>query len=334
MVKKNRFALRKMKTAGSATEGRTLLLPDKTICNSPCPINDVGTVVSSMKSNSLYFLLCALFSMLILAGCATPEDIGRMRYDLINLRSKVNDIDSRIPGQGGQLNERLAGLEEGREATNRSVSDMLMNVQSLTAELQILTGRLDELQYSSEKSSKELTESNETITTRIKELETAINELKEKLAGLELQRVAPEKQKTVEKAKKTENEEKDIYMEAYRTFKKENFTAAREQFEALLGKYPESELSDNARFWISESYYREKNYEDAILAYQELFDNNPQSDKVPGALLKQGLAFYELKKERIGKTILEQLVEKFPDSKQAGIAKKKLNPAEAAKKKQ
>ncbi|MEF9426122.1 MAG: tol-pal system protein YbgF [Candidatus Mariimomonas ferrooxydans] len=279
--------------------------------------------------------------MLILAGCATPEDIGRMQYDLINLRSKVKDIDSRIPGQGGQLNERLAGLEEGREATNRSVSDKLMNVQSLTAELQILTGRLDELQYSSEKSSRELTESNETITARIKELETAINELKEKLTRLELQRVSPEKQKTVEKAKKTEDGEKtpetkakDIYLEAYRTFKEEKFKAAREQFEALLGKYPESELSDNARFWIGESYYRRKNYEDAILAYQELFDNNPRSDKVPGALLKQGLAFYELKKERIGKTILDQLIEKFPDSEQAGIAKKKLNPARDTKKKQ
>ncbi|MEF9437682.1 MAG: tol-pal system protein YbgF [Candidatus Mariimomonas ferrooxydans] len=289
----------------------------------------------------MYFLLCALFFMLILAGCATPEDIGRMQYDLINLRSKVNDIESRVPGQGGQLNERLAGLEEGREARNRSVSDMLMNVQSLTAELQMLTGRFDELQYSSEKSSKELTGNNETITARIKKLETAINELKEKLAVLELQRVSPEKQKTVEKAKKTddegktpETEAKDIYMEAYRTFKEEKFKAAREQFEALLGKYPESELSDNARFWIGESYYRGKNYEDAILAYQELFDNNPQSDKVPGALLKQGLAFYELKKERIGKTILDQLIEKFPDSEQAGIAKKKLNPARDTKKKQ
>ncbi len=278
--------------------------------------------------------------MLILAGCATPEDIGRMQYDLINLRSKVNDIESRIPGQGGQLNERLAGLEEGREATNRSVSDMLMNVQSLTAEMQVLTGRLDELQYSSEKSSKELTGNNETITARIKKLETAINELKEKLAGLELQRVSPEKQKTVEKAKKTDDEgktpetkAKDIYMEAYRTFKEEKFKAAREQFEVLLGKYPESELSDNARFWIGESYYRGKNYEDAILAYQELFDNNPRSDKVPGALLKQGLAFYELKKERIGKTILDQLIEKFPDSEQAGIAKKKLNPSRDTKKK-
>ncbi len=271
--------------------------------------------------------------MLILAGCATPEDIGRMQYDLINLRSKVNDIDSRIPGRGGRLNERLAGLEEGQGATNRSVSDMLMNVQSLTAELQILTGRFDEVQYSSEKSSRELTENQDTMTSQIKTLEAAVNELKATLAGLELQLASPEKQKPVEKAKKTENgektpetEAKDIYMDAYRTFKEKKFKAAREQFEALLEKYPESELSDNARFWIGESYYRGKNYEDAILSYQELFDKNPQSNKVPGALLKQGLAFYELKKERIGKTILDQLVEKFPDSEQAGIAKKKLNP--------
>ena len=84
----------------------------------------------------------------------------------------------------------------------------------------------------------------------------------------------------------------------------------------MLNNYPDSEYSDNARFWIAESYY-EGNYEDAILAYEELFKKNPQSDKIAGAMLKQGSAFYELNDKKTGNIVLEKLIEKFPDSEQA-----------------
>ncbi len=77
--------------------------------------------------------------------------------------------------------------------------------------------------------------------------------------------------------------------------------------------YSKNEYSDNARFWIAESYYKDGNYEDAILAYEELFKKNPGSDKESGAMLKQGLAFYALKDRKTGKIILEKLMDKYPD---------------------
>jgi len=95
--------------------------------------------------------------------------------------------------------------------------------------------------------------------------------------------------------------------------------------EVWQNKYPENEYSDNARFWVAESYYAEGGYEDAILAYEELFKKNPESDKVPGAMLKQGLAFYALKDNNTGKIVLEKLIEKYPDSEQAKLARKKIN---------
>ena len=41
-------------------------------------------------------------------------------------------------------------------------------------------------------------------------------------------------------------------------------------------------------------------------------------------MLKQGLAFYALKEKKTGQLILEKLIEKFPDSEQARLAKKKM----------
>jgi tol-pal system protein YbgF len=274
--------------------------------------------------------------------------VGKLQYDLIQLRSDVRNIKTQIPGQKGELNERLQNLEEQQKATSKAVSDLLIKVQSLTTELRILTGRFDEAQYFSEKSSKELTESKDTLIAQIKGLEVAVNELKEKLARLESAEIPFKKQNPYEKAEKAEEqtskelkesrslgtakEVKDIYMEAYKIFKENKFTDAREKFEALLEDYPENEYSDNARFWIGESYYKEKNYAEAILAYDELLKKNPESNKVPGAYLKQALAFYELKEEELGKITLEILIEKFPDSEQAKIAEKKLSPPIPVKK--
>lgn len=328
-----------MKPAGRVTEGRTLLLQSK----KNWEVGNRKWEVGILLLTSYFLLLTSVF----LSGCASTDRVGRLEYDLINLRSEVKGLKKPMQ-ERGQLNKRLKGLEEEQKATGKAVSDLLMKVQSLTTELQILTGRLDEVRYFSEKSSKELTESKDTLIAQIKGLEISVNELKEKLARLESAETSFEKQKPDEETKKaeeekseepkesrslgTEREVKDAYMEAYKTFKENKFTEARKKFVALLKDYPENEYSDNAQFWIGESYYKEKNYEDAILAYEELLKKNPGSDKVPGALLKQGLAFYELKDEKTGKILLEKVIEQFPDSEQAKIAKKKISPPASTQK--
>ena len=271
-------------------------------------------------------ILCALCSMFIFAACATPEDVGKVQWEMNELKADVKDIKQRSqalerqkPGQDEQLNKRLSGLENEQKATSNAVSDLLIKVQSLTTELKVLTGRFEESRYFSEKSSKELVEGKDTLIAKVKELEVTVNNLNKKLADLETTKVPAEKQKPAE-------EVKDFYMEAYKAYKANDFEGAREKFKTILKNYPESEYSDNSRFWIAESYYKEKNYEDAILAYEELIKKNSGSDKIPGAMLKQGLAFYELNDKKTGKIVLEKLIEKFPDSEEAQVAKQKLIP--------
>jgi tol-pal system protein YbgF len=134
--------------------------------------------------------------------------------------------------------------------------------------------------------------------------------------------------------KKEGTEIKNVYKEIYATYKQEKFKEAREKFEAFLKDYSENEYSDNARFWIGETYYKEGNYKAAILAYERLLNETPESDKVPGALLKQGMAFYELGEEETGRIILKKLIEKFPDSEQVQVAKKKLGSLKSSQTKE
>ncbi len=284
-------------------------------------------------------VLCVL-SLFFLSACASTEDVGRLQWDLNELKTDVKDVKQKSqtfermrPGQEEQLNKRLIGLENEQKATSSAVSDLLIKVQSLTTDVHVLTGRFEETRDFSEKNSKILAETKDSL----KELEITVNALKEKFPKSEETQSPAEKQKPeeVEKEKKLpEKDVKDLYMEAFKVYKANDFEDAREKFQTILKDYPENEYSDNSRFWIAESYYKEKNYEEAILAYEELLKKNTKSDKVPGAMLKQGLAFYELKDKKTGKIVLEKLIEKFPDSEEAKIAKQKLASASPPAKKQ
>jgi tol-pal system protein YbgF len=268
--------------------------------------------------------------------------MGRMQYDLIILKSEVKEL-KKAGNLEGQMDRSLKGLEEEQKAVRESVSDLFMKVQSLSSEFQVLTGRFDEALYFSEKSTKELVEERNSLIAQLKELEIAVRELEKKIASsapprpdakdLQTGDTRNSDPPTKASGDTPKKQVKEAYMEAYGEIKDNRFSDAREKFESLLKDYPENEYSDNARFWIGESYYKEKNYEDAILAYEDLLKENPKSEKVSGALLKQGFAFYELKDEETGTIILEKLIEQFPDSEQAKIARKKIRPPAPPKKK-
>lgn len=292
----------------------------------------------------VFFVLCSF-----LIGCATSDDVGMIQWDINTLRSDIKEIkkrsqsiETRIPGQKKQLDSKLQDIEETQKATARTVSDLLIQIQSLTSEFQVLTGRFDEARYVSEKSSSELLESREMLLDKLKEMELEVADIKKKITQTENEIKAIRESRKAEEIKKTKKEKKkktvvsgkkeglqntkirDIYLAGYQAFKKGKTADAREKFTSLLKDYSENEYSDNALFWIGETYYKDGNFEEAILAYEELFKEHPKSDKIPGAMLKQGLAFYSLKDQKTGKIILGKLIEKYPDSEQAKLAEKKM----------
>jgi tol-pal system protein YbgF len=122
----------------------------------------------------------------------------------------------------------------------------------------------------------------------------------------------------------TEQTPDGLYAAAKQRFDRGEYEDARQLFQTLLEQHPQSDNADNAQFWIGEIYYHEKWYEKAILEYQKVIENYPKGNKVRSALLKQGLAFSNLGDGDNAKLILRELVRKYPNSKEASMAEKKL----------
>src|SRR5574341_2509159 len=91
---------------------------------------------------------------------------------------------------------------------------------------------------------------------------------------------------------------------------------------AFSGSPPAKSPDDLYR--TAESYYREGKFEEAVLEFQRFIDTYPQDSRVPPSYLKQGLSLIKLGRQEEAKFFLETLVDKFPESEEAKIAKEEL----------
>ncbi|MFZ2418258.1 MAG: tetratricopeptide repeat protein, partial [Smithellaceae bacterium] len=71
-------------------------------------------------------------------------------------------------------------------------------------------------------------------------------------------------------------------------------------------------------------YFFEKQYDKAILEYEKVTKKFPSSNKVPYALLKQGISFQNLGDKISAKLLLQQVIKDYPNTSQARIARSKL----------
>jgi len=272
---------------------------------------------------------------LLLFGCASTKDVQILDKDIDKLHSQINILQKE---NASTKNE----LSESRTENQRLKTDLTLRLENLQSEMRSLSTGIEEYKELLKRPSKEMDrfkedmegrwrgweERRKTQEERIKEIEDRLKGLDGKTAGstskpMESERLASTKEVPTE-LKGVSTGMGDIYKDAYETFHKGDLEGARRKFEAFLKQYPNTELSDNAQYWIGETYYLKKDLERAILEYEKAIVKYPEGDKIPAALFKQALAFSELGDKANARNLLKRVIEKYPRSEQAEMAKKKL----------
>ena len=91
-----------------------------------------------------------------------------------------------------------------------------------------------------------------------------------------------------------------------------------------MTQFPDSELADNAQYWIGETYYDQADYEKALEEFRKVQANYPTGDKVPAALLKAGFSLQALGFKQDACEAYRALVDRFPGSEEARLAMTRL----------
>jgi tol-pal system protein YbgF len=283
-----------------------------------------------------------------LFGCATIRDVRILDREIDKLHSELSALRNENKSFENKLYSELSALRKENNSLENKISvlsdenqnlktEFLFRLENLQSEIRILSTGIEEYKDYLKRPSKEIGRVKEDVEVRLrileerrKNLEEKIREMEDRLKGAEGKMKQMESEKSGP-TKEVLSEPKglsagmgDLYKDAYETFQKGDLEGARRKFEAFLKQYPNTELSGNAQFWIGETYYQKKDFERAILEYEKAITKYPETGKIPAALFKQALAFLELGDKTNARNLLRRVIERFPHSDQAEMAKKKL----------
>lgn len=260
---------------------------------------------------------------LCLTGCASQNSLDNVRNDMDSVKTRLFSMDRDLAGLREESKVNVAAIEKGFKADVTAVRKMSADIQatidSTKGEMQALNGKLDDTLLSVKKPTEDLARYREDADKRILALEERILKQQALLDSL------AKKMTELAAVKKEDAAAPDsLYLKGLDSLKAGDVVAARELFTRFLEQNPKHELAVNSHYWIGETYYSEKNYESAILSYQDVIKNYPGKEKVVAAMLKQAMAFNEIKDTKSAKFVLKKLVEGFPKSEEAKKAKEML----------
>lgn len=263
---------------------------------------------------------------------AVKRDISNLQSENTLLRNEIlteikklqADLILRYETLQSEIRSLTAESNEYREFFKRSAKE----IDRIKDEVSLKLKALEERGKTFEQKNKTHEDRTKTLEERIKGIEEDFKKINENIGRvaskqIELEKMIPPKEVPIEE-KRPPVGAGDLYKDAYETFLKGDLEGARRKFETFLKLFPNNELSDNAQFWIGETYYLKKDFEKAILEYEKLIAKYPEGDKMPDAMFKQGLAFLELGDKANARNLLKWVIERYPQSDQAEMAKKRL----------
>ncbi len=104
-----------------------------------------------------------------------------------------------------------------------------------------------------------------------------------------------------------------LYKTALAFYFESNYEESIKSFEHLINFDDSHDLSDNAQYWIGESYFGIGNYARALTAFEVVL-TYPQSNKNDYAQLKIGLCLLKLKREPQAYAVFQSFINSYPKS--------------------
>jgi tol-pal system protein YbgF len=239
---------------------------------------------------------------LALGGCVSSTDIDALHDQISEVQRQAAQLQ-----QQGSSKQEVAQLESTiqrqTEALLKAEADMRLDLNSLSAQIAQLQDKLEDTNYRLAQVSQQIAATNQ---------------------DLKASRTVPVPGAPGETPATATADPETLYQTSYRDYLRGNYDLAMLGFKQYLEAFPETDLADNAIYWIGECFYRQQKYGDAIAEYDRVLKQYPRSDKTASALLKKGFALLEQGQKKDGIAQLQSVVKSFPSSDEANLAKQRL----------
>ena len=280
-----------------------------------------------MARNAVVYPLIGAFAA-FLAGCAVMDTgaFTRLQDEMVGLKKEMAVLKTAPPPAPVPAAERADAGEIG--SVRKSFADLNADFDRMRSDQLAATTRMDEAQAemrriaarqdAQERAFQEIRGN----ADRMKEIEKRLAALEERIGKLAAA-PAPAPAPAPESPREWKSPE-EMYEVAVGQVKGGDPRKGRETLTDFAAKYPDHKLIPNTLYWKGEAFYAEKDFENAILTFQDVVDRYPREEKASDAMYKQGLSFLALKDNRNARVLLDLVQKKYPKSTAAEMAKKKL----------
>jgi len=214
-----------------------------------------------------------------------------------------------------ELERRLEGVE--RVVKNQSLVNLTQQVAAAERRADELQGRVEELEHGAESTAERQRQLYVDLDSRIQELETTIRE-RNVVSVMDGGSLPPGQ------LPMPGGSDRDNYNAAFELLKEQRYEPAASAFQQFLVTFPDSELADNAQYWLAESHYVTQKFELALGEFEVVISSFKISRKVPDALLKMGYCNYELQRWDAARTALTRVQTDYPETTAARLAGQRL----------
>ena len=243
-----------------------------------------------------------------------------------------------LPGMAGasSTSDRLDSLE--RKLESRGLLDMLNQIEQLQRDVQQLRGDTEVQAHTLEDIQRRQREQYLDIDRRLQQLETG--QPVAAPSGGAAPAVAPVPTAVTSQPPAVQPVttppavqvpaaaggvgEQVQYDTALAVLREGRYAEAAQAFNSFLVAHPGSSYADNANYWLGETYYVTREFEQALQTFSGLISNYPQSPKVSDSQLKMGYIYYEKQDWAAARKELESVVNNYPGTTTARLANDRL----------
>jgi tol-pal system protein YbgF len=276
--------------------------------------------------------LLVVFSVMLipLAACSTgSEDMVLIHREITDVQRELQEMQNN--GLDKQdLQSMESRMQELSSQSMRSNADLAAEVNQLQEQIEALHASLDMTTRQLQAISQELAASRARLSTgAVLPPVTAVAAgaaAGEAIAGSgdTSPQAAEEAAAAAVMAAGGASTPEELYRSAYEDYMRGNYDLASQGFRDYIARWPETELTDNALYWIGECYDAQDDEAKAIEVFTQVLEDYPTSDKAAAAQLKKGLLYLKMGDQAQGVVHLQYVVYEYPGTREADLARERL----------
>jgi tol-pal system protein YbgF len=264
-----------------------------------------------------------------LAACSSSVDMALLHREITDVQRSVDQLEAEVLDQSD-----LQGMEQSMEdMTNknlRSNADLALRVEELQEQIEALHATLEittrQLQTISQELAAVRAQSGTgvvlppvTVAPGTEGASTTGTDSGDIAGG-----AAADAAAAGAEAARGATSPDELYRSAYEDYMRGNYDLAADGFAEYMRRWPDTELTDNALYWIGECYDAQEKPQEALATFTRVLEDYPTSDKAAAAQLKKGLIYLKMGDQGQGVVNLQYVVYEHPGTREADLAREQL----------